>query len=488
MPAYLLTIIAGRVLLIAYSVISLRLATEILGTAQIGVMHVVLSAVAMVALLIGSISLYFNRQFIEWHLEGRLLANIRRYTVFLIIAACVACTLFSVVYAVLGDKWTQVKLSWLLVILVGNLLITSLNGNLLSGLNSLGYRSRYVLLSNLAGWGGLAFALAGAILFERRAEYWLCGLLIGQVASLALALCSIRRAKAVPIWAALNLVKSPDFRFWPVFRFSWPLTVCTGLYWIQRESFRPIMASVWDIETVGLFSVGFSVGMLVLASFETLFREYYAPIYYRAIAHSTYEQKLVAWNRYADAYFPAVVLVFLFVGSGGEFFLRLLASEEFQDVGSVVIWGALSQAVIMFYAAYVNLTTGLTDNLSLIAPSFIGAVVVIVLLLSLTGSGPFLGTGLAVVLGLTTSAGATAFQMSRKHQVRIPWARMLQATFWGAPLVAGLQFAQMNWPVPSQQLALWMLFIGGLYLIFAQYRLARHWLNAESEGVGSSVS
>src|SRR5882762_5300699 len=83
-------VFVGRLGALLGGVATLRVATEILGAAEMGKMFLVLSTISLVALVLAPAGLFFNRHIVEWHREGRLLENGRRFAKFLGIAGALA--------------------------------------------------------------------------------------------------------------------------------------------------------------------------------------------------------------------------------------------------------------------------------------------------------------------------------------------------------------------------------------------------------------
>ena len=80
----LLIIVIGRILQVAYGVAAMRGVTAVLSPDEIGRRDLVLSVTSWFALLlISPVGNYLNRQAVEWHLEGRLLESVRRFSMFL---------------------------------------------------------------------------------------------------------------------------------------------------------------------------------------------------------------------------------------------------------------------------------------------------------------------------------------------------------------------------------------------------------------------
>ncbi len=90
--------------------------------------------------------------------------------------------------------------------------------------------------------------------------------------------------------------------------------------------------------------------------FDTLFTEYYRPLFYTEIAHSDPEKKARAWNRYASAYFPTLVLIGVFFVFGGRFLVQLLVGEEFRTLAWLTGFGATIQVLASVNSTYATLS------------------------------------------------------------------------------------------------------------------------------------
>lgn len=472
-------IFSGRFFLIASSVVSLRIATEILGPTQAGIMNIILSITSMATLCIAPVGIYYNRHAIEWYSEGKLIKHTGRFILFLLSTAFLACfSLLTVHYAFPGLKF-PISASWLLVILMGTLIITTLNGALLNIINLLTYRGYYVAFSNIAAWIGLLIATGVTVKLGGRAEFWLMGLFGGQGISLFLSIILLLILIKSSTPKIPEAFPAAQFSLISVFRFSWPLALCTALYWIQKDSYRLIMANLVGMDIVGIFTINFGIGMMLMASFETLFREYYDPIYYQAISHSSYESKIAAWNNYASAKFPAIILLMIFIIEGREFLSHILVSTEFRSGNWVIIWGTITYAFLMFYSTYLNLTFALLDNKAIIRPNLLGAISVLVLMYLLTPSSPLLGTAVALTMAMVITMLDTAYRLWKKHSIKLPWRRMVLSTISGFPLIIALELTKQNWPNATLMESIIILAITGIYFTGAQYLLAYSWLTRE---------
>jgi len=479
----LILIFVGRVLIAVQSLVAVRLSTAMLEPNEIGRVNLVLSVTSwFVLLLISPVSNYVFRQTVEWYTEKKLNQVLQRFGMFLAGVAVLATAILSLVHLTIGIG-TPIHMGWLLWLVIGSLLFNTLNVTFITILNTLGYRSLYVSFMNLSLWLGLGAAIGLIVWSGKQAEYWMTGLLLGQIAVI------------IPSWLAiLNLPKQQSFQFTKssntagfdmrsVFVFSWPLIITTGFYWMQTNGYRFVLVGFTDATTIGLFTTGMTIGIAPLKMFETVFTEYYQPIFYRDIAFTDTHQKAQAWNRYISAYFPTIILMGSFIGFGGSFFARLLVSEAFHQVSWLALWGVLTQLALMVYTAYVSFSFALLDTRRLIISNFCGALVAIGGTLLLAPWKPLLGTAIALFLAMLATMLITSLEMGFSFPIQLPWQRMGKAVFLSVPLILGMETLCRLLPQPTLFESLISLAIMGLYMMIAQFILAREWMFSKTSVV-----
>jgi O-antigen/teichoic acid export membrane protein len=214
--------------------------------------------------------------------------------------------------------------------------------------------------------------------------------------------------------------------------------------------------------------------------FETVFTEYYQPIFYRDIAFTDTHQKAQAWNRYISAYFPSIILMGSFIGFGGPFLARLLVSESFHQVSWLSLWGVLTQLALMVYAAYVSFSFALLDTRRLMISNFFGALVAIGGTLLLAPWQPLLGTAIALFLAMFVTMLITAFNLGIDFPLRLPWRRLGKAGALALPLMLMMELLSRIFLDPTVLQSFMSLTITGIYMLFAQFILAREWIFSKS--------
>jgi O-antigen/teichoic acid export membrane protein len=269
---------------------------------------------------------------------------------------------------------------------------------------------------------------------------------------------------------------TPGFDVSSVFRFSWPLIFTTCFYWIQNSGYRFLLVRLTDEASIGLLVTGLAIAVSPLTMFDTLFTEYYRPVFYQDIAYSDSVQKTRAWNHYASAYFPAIVLVATLLAFGGPLLAQLLVSKEFQGVSWLAFWGALIQSALMVYSTYVYLVFASLDTRVMIWPNIAGAAVVVFGILLMAPWKPLLGSGIALSLGMFITTWSLAQILKRKFYLHLPWRRIIFAGLLSLPMAVGLNWFRQIYSEPSLLQAISALAFAGLYMLGSQFILAREWL------------
>jgi hypothetical protein len=464
------------------SVFSVRISTEVLQAEGMGVMNLVLSAINLFALVNGAVSLYFYRQLVAWDNEDRLLLNIRRYAYYLGGAGLLAVMLTPIIYASESSPWTLISPMWMGSLLACNILINSLAGALLNTLNTLGWRMAFAVLSNLACWGGVAFAWAFTSIAGTNAEIWMSGLLAAQFLTLLLAGITLGKglAQRGPLGRDKQTQPTDPFSLVPVMRFAWPLLICTALFWVQRNTFSPWLAAETDAATLGRFSVAFALGLLAISSFDTLYRELYGPTYYRAAANANHYVLVKAWQSYAFELFPMLIICLSLIAACGDALLSLLTAKAFHGLGIYVLAGATAQFWISIYSTYVILASSYMDNRILILPNVAGAIATAGLLAWSPVTEPMATAALAINAGLATTALVAGWELHRRHKPALPWRSGALASIAALPLwVPSLVGDGLSWP-NTHPIAgpLIVVALASTYAMVLLYLWSRRWVRS----------
>jgi O-antigen/teichoic acid export membrane protein len=477
------TIGAGRVGVVLAQVVSIRALTHFLPAGEVGRNYILFSSTAWFALvMLSPLVTYLERCVIEWKQEGSALANLRRLAAYCFGFTALATATLTVVNETLG-LGVQVGRTSLGLIVIGHLLAGTFSGAVVSLINILGARVHFVLLGNLAAWGALGLSVAFVSLLAPTAELWLAGQFVAQGAVALVGLGFLLRMLGGA--RAPSAAATPDIHASTLFRFGWPMAIGVGLYWMLTQGYRFVLVARVNAEFVGFFGVGFAIGGGILVAYEILFKQLYQPIFFHAISGQAREARAKAWNDYASAFLPTMLVIATFVAAASPFLVTLLASPAFREAQPVLMWAAASEALRMTSGMYYFATLAEKDMRLLMLPNFAGAVTTIGLVALLAPISPVHGTGVGLCLGNVVVLVLLMVTVGGLTPVQLPWRQVGTALVLSAPLGLLLTLG----PDLGRELAssLLVLSAAGLYLLAVLGFLARNWM-AEPRAPGGTGS
>lgn len=476
----------GRGLQVVAGLVTIKLATTLLSPAEIGTMNQVMSlAILGPSALLAPVALYIHRGLFEWVDAGVVSARLTSYLLLVLTAA-----------VILGLAAWALQYQLALVSGIGPVWVGALVALYLLGYSThtmaasafvlLGYRITYVVFSNLAVWGGLAFAFYLS-LDHGSPETWLLGIFGGFLVSSCsyVLLYRYTRTDSPSISTATATRPALPFDWQSVLMFAWPQALAFGLWWIQSQSYRFILDWVADIANVGLFAAGYMICSVPIQTFETLFNEFYAPTLFHAFKGQDAAGMARAWNAYARAYIPAVILFGSFMAGNASFLVKLVLGEQFQAVTSILIWAALTETMRAVSSSLHMLGVAKVDMTVNLLPVVVGAVVAPTMVFLLAPHDPLLGT--AIALFVASGAGlATVIPVSyRALPVIWPTRHIVTALVLGLPLglmgyIVGASLGEL-----TEGKAVMALAVSGLTMLLLQYSVGKKWLRGVYPSAGA---
>lgn len=466
-------ILMGRVFQALYLIIMMRVLTTFLSADQIGRINILNSIIALLTMIfLSPISSYFLRYVIQWENERKLLTR-TIINIFLIfsISSLLALVLLAV-HSLLGVGIT-IAAPTLFIIVCGNLLFSSLANNLAGTINILGDRRYYIFVINLASWLGLLLAILLVNRLGHKAELWMIGLILGQGVAILFAWVKLFKVVGHEKWSTDDLKNIELSR---MFSFSLPFMISTCFYWIQTNGYRFFMLARTNEETIGNFYTGFNLALAPIMMFDTIFTEYYRPIFYREIEQERQSSGVLAWNQYARRYLPLVILVGCYVALMSPFLAEVLVSESFHTFSWLGRWGALTQTLLVITSLFVSLSFAVLGTKMLIVPNILGAVALILSLNFLPATDTYLRFAISLPVGMFTTMIALYFVMRRKFPIVIPVKECLFALLGALPLAI---LTRLLAPAGEQRVffnSLLTLILAGFYLLGIMFIFIKRWI------------
>ncbi len=465
----------GRALQVLAGLVTIKTATTVLSPGEVGSMNQLMSlAILGTSALLIPLTAYIGRGCLEWMDTGALS---RRLGLYLFIVLAVA-SLFGLITWMIQSRLLLV--AGIGAVWVGGLVALytvgfSLHTMGTSGLILIGKKFLYVLFGNAAAWGGLLLAIWWSN-YEANPEMWLLGIFSGFLLSSLSYVLLYRYARASVLVRSPNVPGSLSFDWQTVFMFVWPQAVVFILWWIQSQSYRFILPWVADIATVGLFAAGYMICSVPMQTFETLFNELYIPTFYRALKGQDREGMARAWNTYAAAYIPAVILFGAFLAGNVTFMVKLLLGEQFQAITSILIWPALTETLRAISSTLHHLGLAKVDMTANVFPVVVGAFVAPPLVYLLASYEPLLGTAIALLVAGVAGFAVVVPLSHRALPIVWPVRRIMYAATLSVPLCLTGWMIGVGLGELSESKAVIALVISGLLMVLLQYVMAKEWL------------
>ncbi|HLA36634.1 MAG TPA: hypothetical protein VJ001_17370 [Rhodocyclaceae bacterium] len=441
-----IVIALGRIGVLIAGVTAMKLLTTFFSPEEIAAQNQLLAISNLLASgLLAPLIVYFARGLIEWRAAGVLPEQAS-----VLVRRLIALSLpLAALGAAVNLHWYLVKgisPTWVFGLLWLYLLAFPLNFLFANFVGILAQRPRSALYSGAAAWAGLGLAL---LLFFRieRIDGWILGTHLGLLATLPALMIVIRsQARSAGDPPAHFL----DMSFGAIYRFCWPQVVVYALWWLQSQSYRFMLPSLADQQSVGLFFVAYALCSVPMQAFESALGELCTPRLYRDAGNRGGQAAVLAWQSYVSVYAPAILLFGGFLSLALPIAGKILIGERFHGVLSLLFAPVLTEMARALCSTMHAMGLAQVDmrvNLPVVALG--AALSVATLPLYVAIYPPVIATACSL---LTAGVGALAvvvYLTCVRYRAVWPLRNMVLALLLGAPLfLAGAFWAErlaQNW-------------------------------------------
>lgn len=435
----MILILFGRACQILLALATVRLATTMLTPVEMGKSALILSVTAGLALiLVNPVGMFINRRLHAWEILGRLNRYLRFYWLYLLAIAAAASIFISVLHVV-GILNLEVGMYWLVLLVSGSLLFNTLNQTYIPSLNMLGFPGWFIVLTLATQVVGLSMAVFLTINVSPRAEYWLLGMLLGQTLMAITAKKIFERKTNTQVTTGAANDRITRMYISTLFKFAWPLSIAVGLGWLQSQGYRFVMDKTSGLAELGLFVAGYSISAGIIAAFESVLTTYFQPQFYKRINTNNPVERTAAWNAYASALFPALLVTVFFIGGLSEQLARVLFGPAFQAASAFVLWGALAEAARVLAGTYSLVAHAQMKTRLLLIPNAIGALVAVGLGLALIPSFGGIGAGVTLFISSVVLVVIMNWEMRKQMAIELPIKRLAISALGGGVLLMTAQ-------------------------------------------------
>lgn len=466
----MILIALGRIVQFILMFATIRVSTTLLSPAEMAKVYLVSSIVAFYAMfLLNPVGMFMNRRLHSWNADGKAQQYYNYFWVYLVVVCGFAVVTLRYF---IESRWIDIHTTTgsALLLVGGSLLIATINQVVIPGLNLLGYRGWFVLLTLATVASSLIAATIFVIGISSSAENWIFGLLLGQLIF------------AVVGWkvllAKLNVcdaLKKPTKKHISIlFNFAWPIAVAVGMGWVQTQSYRFMMESTLDLQSLGLFAAGYGISAGLISAFESIFTAYLQPIFYKRISNENQIDQAKAWKDYSEAIIPSLLLVGFFILSTTTELTRVMLGPEYLSSSQFIMWGVFAELARVGVGVYGMVAHARMKTRLLLLPGLVGATLSVGFiwwLMPIYGSS---GVGAGLVLSSVSAFGFIYVSTRKEFTQNFPRKMVITSVFMGGGLILLAELSR--WVVGqggSFSTSLLQLFVVGVLFIFFQYYLLR---------------
>jgi len=467
----LFLIVLGRIAQIFLLLATLRIATTVLAPDEMGRMSLILTSTAFFALfLVNPVGMFVNRRLHAWQESGRAGRYLSVYFFYLLLV-CTSAALTLVLLNTFGLVAFRTSLPWLLLLITGSLFFNTLNQTFIPSLNLLGHRKAFIVLSLLTVAASLLLAVGMTRFFFHRAEYWLLGIVAGQM---LVGLVGMKVfEKEANISFSLTSRIGPEHRK-RLFGFAWPIAIAVGLNWVQTQGYRFVLGESLSMSVLGLFVAGYGISAGIIAAFESVLTTYFQPQFYKRITNDDPLMQAVAWNTYAAALLPSLILLVCMVWAVAPELTNLLLGPAYAASAAFIVWGALAEAGRVLTSVYSLVAQVKMNTRLLILPSLLGAAVAVGLIWWLVPMHGGQGAGIALTVAGTVVVLAMHMLVRRQLAMRLPIrAAVISLAMGGGLILLALVMRSLFHNQPGRLVTLTVLAILGVVFLLMQYSLLK---------------
>jgi O-antigen/teichoic acid export membrane protein len=386
----LVILIIGRIAIATASIVAVRVTTEYLTPSELGAISQLNSLANFYSVtLIIPFAHFMNRGLLEWFQINRLKKNSKIflfYILFIFLIVLILTFILQYNYRIINGFSLNVT-----VLLVGLIFLTTAISSFgTTSLNILGFRTAFVLFTNFTVWGSLLFSLLFVTL-NKNALNWtlgqICGLTMGCISLMFFFdKANNKFEKKINNEEVIFSVKS-------IFNFSWPILITAALWWIQSQSYKFIISSKQGIANVGYFAIGYSLGSMPIALYESIIGQYLEPKFLKSLLNQNEQGKGKAWDKYASVYLPGLILSTILTLVSIKYAAKILLNESYQEAAiNIAIGAVLIECVRAAGSMMYHLGTAKMDNKITILPVSVGAILSPLFVYIFSNYSPIFGT------------------------------------------------------------------------------------------------
>lgn len=471
----MILIAVGRFIQYLILLITLRVSTTILSPIEMGKVSLVVATIGFFAMIfINPVGMFINRRFIDWNENAKVKKYFSYFWMYLFVMSFFA-ELILFILVRLNVVHISIDILILLFLVGGTLFFGTINQVSIPTLNLLGFRRKFMVLTIATSLVSLFSAIAFTLYILKEAQFWLGGILLGQSTVGLIGLYILYQKLNSGSELTSSDLSLSGRKLSKVFSFSWPIAIAVGLGWFQSQAYRFQLASIVGFWELGLFVAGFGISAGLIAGVDSMLSTYFGPIFYRRISNAEKLHHSRAWQEYANAVIPSLMLTGFLITALAPQLTMILLGPLYKDSAIYIIWGALAEIARTAAGVYGLGAHAVMNTRLLITPSLGGAAVALVAVQFLVPIYGVQGAGAALFFAALTSL-LLSVSVNRGHiAIAISFRRVGESVLLGSVLLVLTRLMESF--DGSQTKVLYSILIsaivGGCFLLFQWYLMRK---------------
>jgi O-antigen/teichoic acid export membrane protein len=457
----------------------MRVATTYLSPEEMGRLSLFTATTGFFAMfLVNPVGMFINRRLHAWDEMGRAKYYLKIYWIYLLAVSIIAAIVLTILnkFNTFGFQFDTI---WLVVLVCGSLFFNTINQTVIPSLNLLSFRGWFIGLTLATIASGFFLAVILILYFKASAEYWLLGLLIGQIVFSSIG-GKVFFGKLTAY--AINDARRPTLtHIRLLFGFAWPIAIAVGMNWVQTQSYRFVIEDSLGLATLGLFVAGYGISAGLIAGFEQVLTTYFQPIFYKQISEGDRAEQEKAWTRYANAIIPSSLLIGFFVVAAAPELTRLLLGSNYNTSSQYIVWGAIAEMARLVTGVYGMIAHARMNTRMLILPNTIGAIIstlMMILLIPLNGAT---GVGVALAMAGIAVLIATYLSTRREFVTKVQYGPVIKSCASGGLLVTCAAMVRQVFDFKDVVSAFIFLGFLGIIFLFSEYWIIQPFIKIEDK-------
>lgn len=414
-------VIFGRIASAFVAILSIRVATTMLEPEHFGELALLVSVQLFCGLiLVNPVGQHINLHTHVWWDQESLAARLKSYRSYVLIVSLIGGVIATLVH----PHQSHIQLAWTAAVVILIVKAGTWNTTLIPMLNMLGFRAQSVLWSVLTAVMSLIFS-AALTMYWHSATAWLAGQAFGMfLGALGARAVLCRQGQHLRI----SKLPLPLLDRSTALSYCLPLSIATGLMWLQLSGYRFLIEVYWGLAALGFMVVGLQVANQLFSIAESIFSQFLHPIFYRQISDGRGEKaESLAYSDLVNTLAPLYLVLAGFTVMAAPYLLKILVSPKFYEATMFIKLGAGVELCRVLGNLFANAAQITRKTHSLTMPYAVGAATTFALMYLAGVLGrPILIAGVTLALGAGAMLAVMWLRMGMQVTLTIDKRRWFQ--------------------------------------------------------------